>query len=164
MSDDIKDQTSVELQQSRADLSSKIERCNENVGRLSAEMSAMQVEVQKLVSRASAIDTELERRTRPAPEVRLSEHALLRFIERICDIDVEEIRARILSPAVVAAVQAGASAVTIENVKFIVKGNTIITTFGEQQRVKKRDHKRVRVVDPIEAGLQEYFEDREAAF
>ena len=89
----------------------------------------------------------------------------MRFIERVCRINVEELRQRILTPTVIDAVRAGASAVIVEGVKFIVRDNVIITTLDEDQRVKKRDRKHVRAVEEpsLKEGLEEYFDSRETA-
>ena len=43
---------------------------------------------------------ELAKRLKPASEPKVSDHALLRYIERIMEIDIEAIRASILTDAV----------------------------------------------------------------
>jgi hypothetical protein len=66
----------------------------------------------------------------------ISDHALLRFIERILGIDVDALRGRILTQGVVAAIKAGASAVEVEGVKFVVKRGVIVTTLAPGQKFK----------------------------
>lgn len=57
----------------------------------------------------------------------VSDHAVLRYLERIMGVDVEAIRAGLLTNDVKAAIRAGATSVTIEGVKFRVVGSKIVT-------------------------------------
>jgi hypothetical protein len=107
--------TLTQLQQEAARLQSLV-----------GELSAKLADAQSLMGR---VRSEVEKRTRPAPVPRLSDHALLRFIERVHGIDTKVIRERILSPTVIEAIKAGASAVTVDGLKMKVVDNTIVTVY-----------------------------------
>lgn len=145
--------TVTELQRRRTDLASKLERAN-------ASISALQIEAQNFVGNIARIDAELARRLRPVLEPRLSDHALLRFLERVLKIDVKELRTRILTPTIIDAIKAGASAVTVEGVKFVVEDNVIVTTLGADQKLKPKHKARAQAVesDGLKEGLSEYYE------
>lgn len=124
---------------------------------------AARSEVARLQQQLNTLRDELDRRNRPAPEPKISEHALLRYIERVHGVDLDLLRESILTPPIVAAIQSGASAVTVSGVKFIVRDNVMVTVLGEEPRLKRKDKRRGRGVveiDPIEAGIAEYEEER----
>lgn len=125
---------------------------------------AARAELSRLQPQLNALRNELDRRNRPAPEPRISDHALLRYIERVHQVDLVLLRESILTPSVIGAIQSGASAVTVRGAKFIIKDNVLVTVLGEDQRVKRKDAKRGRgIVDTdqiIEAGIAEYEDER----
>lgn len=74
------------------------------------------------------------------PEV--SEHATLRYLSRIKGVDLEAIKAEMLSPLVVAAIKAGAVAVKIGGVDFRVRNGVIVTTIDRFNNTRKNNHRR----------------------
>lgn len=62
---------------------------------------------------------------------RVSDHAVLRFLERVRGLDVEAVRAEILTPEIAMAIKAGAVAVTIKGLRFPVKEGCIVTVLTE---------------------------------
>lgn len=58
---------------------------------------------------------------------RVSDHAVLRYLERVKGFDIEAVRREILSPNVQAAVAMGARAVEIGSYKLIIVNGTITT-------------------------------------
>lgn len=58
---------------------------------------------------------------------RVSDHAVLRFLERAQGFDVDAIRAQMLTPTVVSAINAGACAVQVGGIRMMVKDKTITT-------------------------------------
>jgi hypothetical protein len=60
-------------------------------------------------------------------EMVVTDHAVLRFMERVLNIDVEEIRRAIATPGLVAAFRAGASKYADGNVEYILKDNGVVT-------------------------------------
>jgi hypothetical protein len=98
----------------------------------------------------------------------VSNHALLRFLERVDGVDVEGARARIMTPSVIAAIKAGAVRITVEGVRFVIKNGVIVTAWdGEDERrkrrkVRKSDRRRGRdlPVEDVRAQLRECEEER----
>jgi hypothetical protein len=58
---------------------------------------------------------------------RVSDHAVVRFLERVKGMDIEKIRREILSETVLAAIAMGARAVEIEGHKFTIVDGCITT-------------------------------------
>ena len=66
-------------------------------------------------------------------EIRVSDHAVIRYLERHCGFDFEEVRAEILSPIVRNAVNAGAAGVKMEEGTFKIQQRTITTFFSRKE-------------------------------
>jgi hypothetical protein len=93
---------------------------------------------------------ELAKRLKPASEPKVSDHALLRYIERIMEIDIEAIRASILTDAVKGALNAGATGVTVNGVKFVSNGERVlVTVLSEGMRPKKKTRRGWRDLDDM---------------
>lgn len=71
--------------------------------------------------------------------VRVSDHAVIRYLERALNVDVEGLRRRIGARADIA-FEAGAGAVVIDGVRYIVADATLVTV----QLVSKRGRARFR--------------------
>jgi len=67
------------------------------------------------------------RRSTNAP--RVTDHAVLRFIERRCNIDVEAVRKKI-DDLVAPAIKAGARTVKADGVQFIIHNGHVVTTLA----------------------------------
>lgn len=61
-------------------------------------------------------------------EPRVSDHAIVRYLERKHGFDFDAIRAEILTPDRAAAIRAGATSIRHDGVKFVVKDGVIVTT------------------------------------
>lgn len=57
----------------------------------------------------------------------LSDHALVRYIERIMKVNVQEIKDKILSPEIKALIDNGASRVSVDGVTFVVRNKNVVT-------------------------------------
>lgn len=79
------------------------------------------------------VRAEIAKRTRPATAPSIADHALLRFMERALGFDIDGLREQILTPAVKAAISAGASCVTVDGFKMIVENNKIVTVVDKQK-------------------------------
>ncbi len=104
---------------------------------LESYISVLTTDLSKIEEKAAKVRRELKdardehaRKTRPKPNPCVSDHAALRFIERVHGIDVPSIKEQILSPVAVMAIESGASSVTIDGVKFRISGNTITTVIA----------------------------------
>lgn len=68
-------------------------------------------------------------------QITVSDHAVIRYLERRYGFDFEEVRAEILSPAVRTAVNAGAVGVKVTGGTFKIQDRTITTFFtGKEER------------------------------
>lgn len=109
-----------------------------------------------LRSRLGEIRTELAKRMRSAPEPRMSDHALLRYIERIMEIDVEALRLEVMTDSVKSALKMGASGVTVNGVKMVAKDGVIVTVLSENMRPKKRTSRGWIDMDDTDEQLSDY--------
>lgn len=95
-----------------------------------------------LRARLGEVRSELARRLRPAAEPKISDHAMLRYVERVMGIDVDALRAEIMSDSVKAALRSGASGVTVNGVKMVAKDGVIVTVLSDEMRPKQKTLKR----------------------
>ncbi len=131
--------------------------------RLQSLMAQLETNLADARASLGSVRAELEKRLRPAPEPRISDHAILRFLERAMGIDVASIKKRLLSDDVREAIKAGASAVIVDGVRLKVQDNTIVTVMDNSPRPPKRLLDRAREPDDgpsIEDGLLEYYEEK----
>ena len=73
------------------------------------------------------LSEELSKRTAPAIEPKVTDHALLRYIERVKGFDVESLKKEILTDAVLNGMKLGASSVKTNGMKLVLKGNAVVT-------------------------------------
>lgn len=59
--------------------------------------------------------------------VTVSDHALVRWLQRTGQIDPEAVRSVILTPDRIAAIEAGANSIKVCGVEMVVKGQTVVT-------------------------------------
>lgn len=122
-----------------------------------------QVEGQVLEIRAqqAAVRVELNKRAQNrSGEPKLSDHALLRYMERIYKVDLDDLRQRILTDNIKSAIKMGATTVTIDGVRFRVAGSVITTVFEKPEQKRLPRH---RTIEPsVAEGLAEYHEERSA--
>lgn len=84
------------------------------------------------------VGEEIARRQKAPINPRVSEHAVLRYLERAKGVDTEAIRAEILTPMVVSAMKAGAATVSVDGVKFVIDGDCLVTVLGSDMRAKPK--------------------------
>lgn len=65
------------------------------------------------------------------PSIRVTDHAVLRYIERRHGIDVDALRSHIATLAVTG-VAHGASAVLTEGVRIVLRGQTVVTVLDKR--------------------------------
>jgi hypothetical protein len=113
------------------------------VGRLGKEVTRLECELGEVRGHFQAYSAELAKRRRPAPEPRLSDHALLRYLERVKGVDVEGARREIMTPGIIAAVKAMATSVLVNGAKFLVREGTIVTIMEVEKKPRMKCHDRV---------------------
>lgn len=92
-----------------------------------------------LAADLALIRLELEdRRKRDAMVPTVTDHALLRYIERVHGVDIEAIRAAILTPVVVTAIKNGAAAVRSDECRYTIKDMSVVTVYVEEKRSTAR--------------------------
>lgn len=77
--------------------------------------------------RHKILKNEIERRLTAETAPSVSDHAVLRYMERIHGIDVEAVRKEILTPENVDYIRAGMSAIKAGGVKFHIKNHCVTT-------------------------------------
>jgi predicted nuclease with TOPRIM domain len=144
------------------DLRSKVETIHGRISEHQREMTALQGEVAQMEATRRSLLAEVERRSRPAEDVHITDHALLRYVERVFGIDVDAVRRQILTDGVAKCIELGASTITVNGIQFRVKDRSIVTVIGSDQkthRKKSKAHHRGRRPerDDINAHLADYY-------
>ena len=99
---------------------------------LSARMPALKAAVaesQRALSTAEKRKGEIVELLAPevAGGVRVSDHALLRYLQKRFNFDLDELRNEILTPDRIAAIETGAHKISVDGLGFIVKEKTVVT-------------------------------------
>lgn len=123
-----------------ADLQNETMRCESALGEAETIVSDLRV-------RLGEVSAELAKRLRPSPEPKISDHALLRYVERIIGVDIDAMRAEIMTDMVKSALRAGATGVTVNGVKMVAKDGVIVTVLSEEMRPKRKTQKGWRDLD-----------------
>lgn len=142
-------ETRTELEIERSDLSGKLGAISADIASIKAAMAtrlgSVEAEAQRIRSRLGQIDTELRRReANDAMVPTISDHALLRYIERIHGVDVEAMKAALLTETVVLAIRSGATAVKSPAGTMVIKGSTVVTFLDPEMRPKRKTQRGMR--------------------
>jgi hypothetical protein len=148
-------------------LKSKIETIHGRISEHQREMTALQGEVAQMEATRRSLLAEVERRSRPADDIRITDHALLRYVERVFGIDVDALKREILTDGVAKGIEHGASTITVNGIQFRVKDRSIVTVIGGDQkthRKKSKAHHRGRrpEQDDINPHLADYYNPDDA--
>jgi len=127
----------------RAIENQNISELEQEAARLAKDITALELQLGQARATFQTLNAEIARRKRPAPEPRLSDHALLRYLERIKGVDVEGARREIMTPGIVAAVKAMATSVIVNGARFLVKEGAIVTIMDVEKKPKMRCHDRL---------------------
>ncbi len=71
---------------------------------------------------------------RKGPSVPVTDHAVLRYLQRHCDIDVEAFR-QAIAAACASGIEAGAPCVRFDGARFIIKRGWAVTTLSKDMTV-----------------------------
>lgn len=98
------------------------------LGIIQAELSEINSKRRQKADALNMVQAELTRRKEeknfhPA----ISDHAVLRYMERVMGLDIDSLRSKILSPAIIGAMKSGATQFTADNISYRLRDNTIIT-------------------------------------
>ena len=109
------------------ELEALITRLESQKERLSQCVAEMKSERGRVADELSRANTALARRQTAPQAPKVSAHALLRFIERVLEIGVALIEQTILSPANLAAIEAGATRITVDGIGLVIKDKVVVT-------------------------------------
>lgn len=91
---------------------------------LRAQLKPLQQEISRLdIQRQDVVKAMQD----ASKEPRVSDHAVVRYLERKYGFSFDDVRAEILSPDRASAIRAGAKRISHDGVAFIVKDRTIVT-------------------------------------
>ena len=149
------DGTRNELAREREDLVSKLSRAEADIEAIKSEMAVrlkdVQGDAERLRSRIANIDDELARREAADAVVpTVSDHALLRYIERVCGVDIDALKDELLTDAVVLAIKSGATGVKTPHGTMVIKGSTVVTFKTDDMDRKRRVQKSRRYHEATE--------------
>lgn len=109
-----------------ADVLARLDELAETASELRAQTSRNDKERARLQAERVAIETRI---AASRDSITVSDHAVIRYLERRYGFDFENVRNEILSPAVRSAVNLGAAGVKIDGGTFKIAGKTITTFF-----------------------------------
>ncbi len=89
-----------------------------------SQTAAKQKQLQELRNTILNLQKEL---TTKNSSIGVSDHAVLRYLERKFNLDIESIRAEILTPTILDAINMGANSVKVNGMTFKVSNKTITT-------------------------------------
>lgn len=139
----VSDMSRTDLHELAQDYRSKLARAEAAVETIKAEMSKRLEDVVAAVQRHRSglgeVESEIRRReARDAIVPSISDHALLRYIERVHGVDVEALKADLLTETLVTAIKAGASGLKTEHGTFVIKGASVVTFLAPEMRPRRK--------------------------
>lgn len=118
----IKDSLSLKsLQGQRETLMAQLKDASRECAEASARERQLRERLKRIEQKLKALEADAE------PKV--SEHALLRYLERVKGIELDTIVQEILSPSHLSIIRAAPNCtINVKGIKFIVKNGTVVTT------------------------------------
>jgi hypothetical protein len=156
------DRSTADLLDEIEDLKSKIEMTHGRISESQREMTALQGEAAQMEATPRSLLAEVERRSHPSEDIHITDHALLRYVERVFKIGIDALRRQVLTDGVTKGIEHGASTITVNGIQFRVNDRSIVTVIGSDQkthRKKSKAHHRGRRPerDDINAHLADYY-------
>lgn len=115
-------------------LQERIKNCKESIDEKEKILSRYHTRLADLLHNLNATNEQ----TGKVVTTRVSDHAVLRYLERHYKMDIGKIRSEIMTPVAEAAINAGAKSIKVNGISFVIKDNTIITSLTEKDIVKRR--------------------------
>lgn len=109
---------------SARELRSELDRINQEIPPLETDLKAKQKRLSYLKNRLQEITVLLNA---PNTNIGVSDHALIRYLERRYGFNFEEYRAEILTPERVSMIKAGAKSINVDGVKMKIQNNSVVT-------------------------------------
>ena len=95
--------------------------------RLEQSIAEMKSERGRVIEDLTRARNALNKRSQKPEGPRVTNHALLRFLERITQISVQDVERMILSADNVAAIEAGATRITANGITLVIKDKAVVT-------------------------------------
>lgn len=109
----------------------RLDELETKLAQLATELVAARAKVKPLAQAVSRIEQQVRETERQIEDARkqprVSDHAVIRYLERKYGFSFERVRAEILTPDRVSAINAGATGISHEGVRFLVRDKTITT-------------------------------------
>ncbi|MAO03602.1 MAG: hypothetical protein ABGX08_02710 [Citromicrobium sp.] len=131
MSDKVK-----ELERQIEDLRLRIQALDEDIAPLKKQFSNLESRRARLANdlgkKKSALKQAQQHAEQAGAKPTVSDHAVIRFLERKYGFCFDDIRQELLTPAVIAAMNAGADGVKTGDGTLKIKGRTVVTFIGKK--------------------------------
>ena len=103
--------------------------------RLNARNNEIKTQIKPLQSEFSKNENEIKKAKEALKEFeridslrpRISDHAVIRYLERKCGYSFEEVRQKLMTEAVMAAIVSGAKTVKHDNMKLVISDKCVVT-------------------------------------
>jgi len=97
---------------------------------IATALQSLAAERKKLVAEEDAIRIEISSRAAGVQAPRVSDHAVLRYLERSLEIPVDKVREKLLS-LTRSAIEAGAASVKVDGLRFVIQDKTVVTVIDQ---------------------------------
>jgi len=98
------------------------------IGILNLELTDINATRRRKAATLSEVQAELTRRKEDARfRPSISDHAILRYLERIGGVDVEGLRTKLLTPELQSAMRSQANKYTCDGITYMLRDNTVVT-------------------------------------
>ncbi len=122
---------SKEQNETLRSLKVQVEKFHIELQTAQAELNIAEAKRNKLKARIQKIEAEIARLGSFHKIPLVSEHALVRYLERVHNIDMDRVREELLSPALLAAIQSlGNGEFPMKDFIAVVRQNTVVTIKG----------------------------------
>jgi hypothetical protein len=129
--------TTSELREREKDILARAEAMGGQIVQLKLEIGRLNNERNTLMQSRNSILREIERRTETPEEPAISDHALLRYIERVIGIDLDELRRQIMTPTLESAIRMGAKSLVDNGVTYRIQNGKVITLMDRSSKKAK---------------------------
>lgn len=113
----------------KEELQVEISRLKRELADIGEQQSDLARQTSKARKRLNAAELEMEALDKPPAKTlpRVSDHAVIRYLERVYGFDFEKHRKELLTEGVVAAMSAGAKRIKYKDFALVLEGNTVVT-------------------------------------
>jgi len=107
-------------------LVSDLAKLNIEIGRKKSNIKAAQQELAEDITAKNYIEKQIKLKKTP---IQVSDHALLRYMERHMEFDIQTLKESLLTDSVKKSIADGANKIKIKGISFVVRNNIIVTTY-----------------------------------